>query len=41
MNEEEPEVVIQIEDLTPSQIAELIEVSFIQACMVLAHFVVN
>jgi hypothetical protein len=31
---EEPEVVIQIEDLTSSQIAELIEVSFIQACMV-------
>jgi hypothetical protein len=33
---EEPEVVIQIEDLSPSQIAELIEVSFIQACMVSA-----
>lgn len=31
---EEPDVVIQIEDLTSSQIAELIEVSFIQACMV-------
>lgn len=35
LNGEEPEVVIQIEDLSPSQIAELIEVSFIQACMVL------
>jgi hypothetical protein len=35
LNEEEPEVVIQIEDLSSSQIAELIEVSFIQACMVL------
>jgi hypothetical protein len=30
----EPEVIIQIEDLTMSQISELIEVSFIQACMV-------
>ena len=34
LSDKEPEVVIQIEDLALSQIAELIEVSFIQACMV-------
>jgi hypothetical protein len=32
--DDEPEVVIEIEDLSISQIAELIEVTFIQACMV-------
>jgi hypothetical protein len=32
--DDEPEVVIEIEDLSMSQIAELIEVTFIQACMV-------
>lgn len=32
--DEEPTTVIQIEDLTQSQIVELIEVTFINACMV-------
>ncbi len=41
LNDKEPEVVIQIEDLDLSQIAELIEVSFIQACMVHDFVVVH
>jgi hypothetical protein len=32
--EKEPEVVVQIEDLSLLQLAELMEVTFIQACMV-------
>jgi hypothetical protein len=34
LDDNEPDVVIQIEDLSLSQISELIEMSFIQACMV-------